>query len=106
MIRADKEVALAYRYRSLLTITLAWCITGCAHPPPPPVAKAKVNYAAPLPPGQMALRKISPGQYPDFSDAIRSANLEAVKLSTQRSLMWLARPSSQHAYPYPDTTQH
>jgi membrane-bound lytic murein transglycosylase A len=83
---------------------LACLLSGCAHQPPSPVAKRPVNFAAPLPPGQMALRKISPGEYPDFSAAFRGSNLISVKLSTQRSLLWLARPSSQHAYPYLDIT--
>jgi hypothetical protein len=105
MIPADKEVALAYRYRVFLAIALTWSIAGCAHQPPAaPMAKKPVNYAAPLPPGQMALRKIAPNEYPDFSDAIRFADFGALKLSTQYSLQWLARPSSQRAYPYLDIT--
>ncbi|HEX4125654.1 MAG TPA: MltA domain-containing protein, partial [Tepidisphaeraceae bacterium] len=41
---------------------------------------------------------------PDFSAAFAAGNLDAVRLSTQRSLLWLSRPSSQSAYPYLDIT--
>ena len=61
-----------------------------------------MDFAAPLPPGQMALRKISPGEYPDFWPAFAAGDLDAVRLSTQRSLLWLSRPGSQRAYPYLD----
>ena len=52
----------------------------------------------------MALRKISPGAYPDFSAALLSADLNALKRSIDNSLAYLARPSSIRTFPYLDIT--
>lgn len=64
-------------------------------PAPPPV-----NYAAELPPGEVALRKIPPSQYPDFSEAFFKPNLADVIKAIDHSLEYLAKPSSKSHYPY------
>lgn len=73
-------------------------IPACAKKKSP----AEINYAQELPPGQMALRKISPSEYPDFSPAFSNANLPAVSQAITQSLDYLSRPSSRQFYPYLD----
>jgi membrane-bound lytic murein transglycosylase A len=61
----------------------------------PPAAK---DYGRPLPPGKLALRKIPPEQYPDFSRGYYDrAGLEQ---AIRYSLDYLSRPSSQRYFPY------
>jgi membrane-bound lytic murein transglycosylase A len=88
---------------AFLTCTL----TGCRKPPPPSPAAppAKLDYARELPPGQVALRKVSPGEYPDFAAGLlRAGNLDALRAAVGNSLAYLSRPGSRNAYPYLDVT--
>lgn len=93
-------------YRFLLPVTLAFLValTGC--PPgelePFQPGARKPDYGRPLPPGQLALRKIPPEQYPDFSRGFeRSQDLvDAV----HHSLSYLSKPSSRRYFPYGDVT--
>lgn len=64
--------------------------------------KPQVNYWQELPPGQMALRKIQPGEYPDFSPAFTNGNLPNVNNAIDQSLAYMSRQSSQRYYPYLD----
>ncbi len=85
-------------------VPLLVAIVGC--PPkdikPIPGGEPAKNYARELGPGEKALRKIPPEQYPDFSGAFNQrTNLE---LAAQYNLEYLSRPSSQHYYPYLDIT--
>ncbi len=73
--------------------------TACQPPQPKPI-----NYGQELPPGELALRTLSPDQYPDFSGAATSFNLPRLSGSIDHSLAYLATPSSQHFYPYQDIT--
>ncbi len=64
--------------------------------PPPPNPP---DYDRPLPPGELALRKITdPNQIPDFSGAM--GDVEALKEAIRRSLAYMAKPSSKTFYPY------
>ena len=62
--------------------------------------RVKPDYSRELPPGALALRKIDPSQYPDFSRAYgdRASLIEAAR----HSLAYLAKPSSQKYFPYGD----
>jgi membrane-bound lytic murein transglycosylase A len=63
----------------------------------------KIEYDRPLPPGQLALRKITdPNKYPDFSPGWR--DLDTLGLAIQRSLSYLSKPSSRQYFPYNDIT--
>ncbi|MCJ7544729.1 MAG: MltA domain-containing protein [Phycisphaerae bacterium] len=67
-------------------------------PGPPP------EYDRPLPPGELALRKITdPAELPDFTAACR--NTKDLKEAIANSLDYLAKPSSRAYYPYGDITQ-
>jgi membrane-bound lytic murein transglycosylase A len=83
-------------------------IGGCQPKPPDPVSapppQAKIDYTAPLPEGEVALRKIDPSQYPDFSAGLLSADMGSLKRSVDNSISYAMRPSSKNAYPYLDIT--
>jgi membrane-bound lytic murein transglycosylase A len=91
----------AARCTWLATILVA-LLSGCEKPPdgmqpyrPPQRGK---DYGRPLPPGQLALRKIDPANWPDFSRAYYDrAKLEA---AINNSLAYLSKPSSQRYFPY------
>jgi len=92
----------------LLFPILASLFAGCAPKPQPTetvqVDPPKIDYAAPLPEGEVALRKIAPDQYPDFSAGLASADLTALKRSLDNSIAYAMRPGSKKAYPYLDIT--
>lgn len=83
-------------------VLLASCV-GC-----PPKAgelqpfqpRAEKDYAKPLPPGALALRKIGPEAYPDFSRGY--FNRAGLEQAIRYSLDYLAKPSSQKYFPYGD----
>ena len=75
---------------------------GCQTKKPPAPQARKIDYSQPLPEGQVALRKIAPSEYPDFSHALMTADLEALKRSADNSIGYLNRSSSKKAYPYLD----
>ncbi len=93
--------------RHLLTlglIPLLILLAGCPKPPePPPIVEQSKNYGGALPPGQVALVKLTdPSTFPDFSEGFqRRTGLEE---AVNYSLEYLSRPSSQHFYPYLDIT--
>ncbi|MBN1345949.1 MAG: MltA domain-containing protein [Phycisphaerae bacterium] len=102
------------RYGSSLSLSLIGALlaassltlnTGCkpTRPiflPPPPSA---VDYDRPLPPGQLALRKITdPNEIPDFSGAM--GDVESLKEAIRRSLNYMSKPSSKLFYPYGEIT--
>ena len=76
---------------------------GC-HPPEKPwqPVRQEKDYGRPLPPGELALRKIPLERYPDFSRAYYDrVDLEQAVL---HSLDYLSRPSSQRYFPYGEIT--
>jgi membrane-bound lytic murein transglycosylase A len=78
---------------------LAMISVGCQpkKPAPPP----QVDYLQELPPGSLALRKISPSEYPTFrlADAQQThAMLQAIDYS----VIYLEKPSSATYFPYLD----
>lgn len=63
--------------------------------------QATIEYDRPLPPGQLALRKITdPNEIPDFTRAWR--DLDSLEAAAQNSLSYLAKPSSEQYFPYGD----
>ncbi len=63
--------------------------------------ETQIQYDRPLPPGQLALRKIAdPNEFPNFSEAWE--DLATLKAATQNSLNYLSKASSQQYYPYGD----
>jgi membrane-bound lytic murein transglycosylase A len=65
--------------------------------------KRSKDYAKPLPPGVMALRKLTnPEDYPDFGAGFR--NRQGLVEAIDNSLAYYAKPSSQEHFPYLDIT--
>lgn len=65
-----------------------------------PYAPSEKDYNRPLPPGELALRKIGPEAYPDFGEGF--ANRARLEEAIRYSLEYLAKPSSQKYFPYGD----
>lgn len=73
-------------------------IVGCKTKPAAPL-----QYDKPLAPGKLALRKITdPARIPDFALACR--NLFNLSESTENSLAYLSKPSSETYFPYGEIT--
>jgi membrane-bound lytic murein transglycosylase A len=71
--------------------------TLTVHPDPPK------DYNRLLPPGELALRKITdPSQIPDYTAAL--SNLDRLREAIANSLNYMAKPSSKTFYPYGDIT--
>lgn len=80
---------------SLVGATLA----GCEKPQPIPIVDITKDYDRPLPPGQFALRKLDPSEYPDFGDAWYKAKGVGLREAIAGSLNYMQKPSSQRYYP-------
>lgn len=76
---------------------------GCNKNSTPPMYEPLKDYSRPLPPGALALRKLTdPADYPDFSTD--RYNQAALYEAIQNSLAYLAKPSSQKYFPYGEIT--
>jgi membrane-bound lytic murein transglycosylase A len=65
--------------------------------------KQQKDYTRQLPPGELALRKITdPSQIPDYTLAF--SDTEGLLEAIERSLNYMAKPSSKSFYPYGDIT--
>jgi len=88
---------------ALKRIALGLCVlvmcAACKKPPRKfPMEK---DYSKPLPPGQMALRKITdPAKIPDFSGALNDP--ASLMIAIDHSLDYFQHPSSQKYFPYLD----
>lgn len=78
-------------------------LAGCNKPPLEPYQPGQgKDYNRPLPPGQLALRKIKPENYPDFGRGFSDrAGLED---AIRHSIDYLSKPSSKKYYPYGEIT--
>jgi membrane-bound lytic murein transglycosylase A len=74
-------------------------LTGCQTKRAVP----RPQYDRPLPPGQLALRKIEdPSKYPDFTGGWR--DLDTLRAAIRNSLNYLSKASSRQYYPYGQIT--
>ncbi len=87
------------RWSSLVWI---WASLTACRTTAPVAQEKKIDYTAPLPEGEVALRKIGPDQYPDFAAALHSMNLDDLRHAVDHSLEYFARPGSARGYPYLD----
>ncbi|NLF31377.1 MAG: murein transglycosylase [Planctomycetes bacterium] len=72
-------------------------VGGCAPQPSGPIGPGP-DYDRPLPPGSLALRRVTDSAaIPDFS---RAAQSQGLRDAVARSLNYLAKPSSQQHFPY------
>jgi membrane-bound lytic murein transglycosylase A len=77
-------------------------MVGCRGAAAPADQPAKIDYTAPLPEGELALRKIGPDQYPDFAAALSGINLDDLRRAVDHSLEYFQRAGSQRGYSYLD----
>ena len=107
-------IPLSYAYkmkiRSILPIwilvisflTIAGC-TGHLSTVVTNFPEIQKDYNRVLPPGELALRKITdPNQIPDYTKAC--SDIEGLKEAIARSINYMAKPSSKKFYPYGDIT--
>lgn len=81
--------------RALLVVAVsAAFLTGCKSKP------KKLDFLGELPDGEVALRKLSPDEYPDFS--VNMTDPDALIRSCDMSISYLQKPSSRKYYPYLD----
>lgn len=97
-------VQFSARLSWISVVFLGIGIWGCqgAQTTEPFAPSGEKDYNRPLPPGQLALRKIDPKDYPDFVQAWK--HREGLDPAIQNSLNYLALPSSRKYYPYGDVT--
>lgn len=81
---------------SCVLAVAATLLVGCKHETP------KLDYTHELAPGEVALRKLDPSEYPDFSQQM--TNPAMLIRSCDASMKYLMAPSSQKYYPYLDIT--
>jgi membrane-bound lytic murein transglycosylase A len=89
-------------FRNLLGLFIlfgAIAFIGCKQEAPQSVAR-QIDFRKPMPQGMVALRKIDPGEYPDFG----AQQVDPVRLSRaiDNSLKYLSVPSSRGFFPYLD----
>lgn len=93
--------------RTLLIVELvliAFFSASCQKAKKVEVEKAKPQYDKPLPPGELALRKITnPAEIPDFTFACY--DLTNLEKAIDRSINYLKKPSAQQYYPYGDISR-
>lgn len=65
-----------------------------------PKNKAEKDYYRQLPPGALALRRIPPEMYPDFSRGFNGR--DGLEQAIRHSIEYLKKPSSRKYYPYGD----
>ncbi len=80
-----------------LLIVLGMALAGCGNKKPP-----AIDFSQELAPGQVALRKLSLTEYPDFSGNMTDP--AALSAALDNSLLYLSAPSSRQYYPYLDIT--
>lgn len=84
----------------LCLVLLPVLLAGCPKPDQPlPQASLTKDYDRELPPGQFALRKIDPAQYPNFGEGWTRAKGTDLRRAIQYSINYLHKPSSQKYYP-------
>lgn len=79
-------------------------VVGCrAKPPVQPVAEPVKDYTRALPPGALALEKITnPAELPDVREAL--SDLSSFQRAIEKSLAYYDAPSSQRHFPYGEIT--
>lgn len=91
------------RFPLVVAVTvLSTFLFGCPKNELEPFRPVEKDYGRPLAPGQMALRKIGPDRYPDFSRAFYDRS--ALLASLDNSLAYMQKPSSRRYFPYLDVS--
>lgn len=87
----------------LALLALLTALTAGCRKPERLEGPLEIDYERPLPPGEAALRKLTdPAEIPDFT--LACTNLRSMEAAIDRSLSYLAKPSSHGPYPVGDIT--
>src|SRR5688572_1326310 len=89
------------RNACVILCVLVAVLTGCRPKKKP--QPASVSFQHELPAGELALRKISPSEYPDFTSSGHD-DPQQVLQAIDQSLAYLKAPSSRRHFPYLDIT--
>jgi membrane-bound lytic murein transglycosylase A len=93
--------------RTVATVLLATscCLLAGCPKKPPQTTFVEEEFDRPLPPGELALRKLTdPADMPDVTPACRSTF--GLREAIAHSLNYLAKPSSRRHFPYGQITHH
>jgi len=94
-----KDAAIA-----LLLLSFCVLLAGCPKKPPQPMSPVE-DFDRPLPPGELALRKITdPADMPDITRACQFTY--DLRGAIAHSLHYLSKPSSRRYFPYGQITHH
>ncbi len=93
---------MSCRVAGPLVAVVLGTVVGCQKPQEMKPFQPEPDYSRPLPPGQLALRKIGPEAYPDFSRGF--ADRAGLEEAIRNSLEYLGRPSSRRYFPYGDVS--
>lgn len=89
--------------RWIILLVACFVAVGCAPKRPQPMNISEKQYDRPLPPGELALRKITdPAQIPDITPACEFTY--SLRQAIANSLNYLAKPSSRNYFPYGEIT--
>lgn len=89
---------------ALLLVSCGILLAGCPKKPPQPMSPVE-DFDRPLPPGELALRRITdPADLPDISLACRFTY--DLREAIACSLNYLSKPSSRRYFPYGQITHH
>lgn len=88
-------------------LAAALALVACSSPPPPmpdippdtPPATADKDYERPLAPGQNALRKLAPGEWPNLQAACRALAQGGFDAAASKSAAWFEKPSAAGFFP-------
>ena len=98
-----RSVSPSIRTLLVLVLALAPASAGCRPKRPAPKPEPQVEFQHQLQANELALRKIAPSEYPDFS-LMGPGDPAAVLAAIDRSLAYLKAPSSKSHFPYLDIT--
>jgi membrane-bound lytic murein transglycosylase A len=89
------------KQRMLLGVSLLLIVISASCRTRRVVPQIVTEYDRPLPPGQLALRKIAdPNRFPDFTPGWR--DLDTLTAAIRKSQSYLSKPSSKQYFPYGD----
>ena len=92
------------RIAAVVLACLGLLLAGCPKKPAQPMSPVE-DFDRPLPPGELALRKITdPDQLPDLTLACRFTY--DLRKAIAHSLSYLAKPSSRRYFPYGQISHH
>lgn len=102
--RMDSAIRIFLSLTGLILAGAFAGLSGCESPKP--VVAAEPNYAAPLAPGEHALRKLGPDEpWPEIAAAWRVRD-PMLRKAVDQSIAWYQKPGSKARFPFFDCVTH